>query len=100
MKIQCTCDQLIIDQSDGLKNKAYFISDVQWNDFWDAVDTAIEQPGSAKEKEARVMRLRSLKVFRNAWECYNCGKLYIDDQNYQLKAYSPDSKSYNALLDK
>ena len=78
MKIQCTCGHLIIDQTDGLKNKAYFISDTQWNAFWDAVDHAVEKPGTAKQKEAQIMHLRSQKVFRMAWECTNCGKLFLD----------------------
>jgi len=100
MKILCTCDHLIIDQTDGLKNKAYFIADAQWNAFWDAVDAAVEKPGTARQKEAQVMHLRSQKVFRMAWECYNCGKLYVQDQSNELKAYTPDSTSYNAILDK
>ncbi|UTW66576.1 hypothetical protein KFE94_00250 [bacterium SCSIO 12643] len=42
MKIKCVCDNLIIDQTDYLSNKGYLISDLDWFNFWDSIDEAIE----------------------------------------------------------
>ena len=101
MKIRCNCDHIIVDQTDYLKFKGYIISDVQWFDFWDAIDEAIEKPGSTKEeKEKSCMELRNLDLFKTSWECTNCGTLFINGNDNKLKVYSPESKSYNGVLNK
>lgn len=101
MKIRCTCDYLIIDQTDYLKYKGYLISDTQWFDFWDAIDAAVETSGpSPKQKEAAVMKLRKMDVFKTLWECSNCGKLYVSGEGNALIAYTPDMGSYQGVLDK
>ncbi len=48
MKINCTCQNTIVDQTDYLKNKGYVISATQWFDFWDSIDNAIEKSGNKK----------------------------------------------------
>jgi hypothetical protein len=101
MKIHCDCGNIISDSTDNIKYKGRMIPDKNWDDFWDSIDFAIEKSGpSEKEKETACMQLRKQNIFRTMWECTNCGKLFIDDQNYKLKTYSPDSKKYNEILDK
>lgn len=101
MKILCDCGHIIVDQTDYLKHKGYLISDTQWFDFWEAIDSAIEQTGnSAEEKEKAAMQLRRLRVCKMLWECQYCGKLYVDGKNNDLIGYSPDSKKYNRVLDR
>ncbi len=101
MKIKCNCGNIIVDQTDYLKNKGYIISDTQWFNFWNSIDDAIEHSGpSAKEKEEACMQLRKLRLFKMAWECQNCGKLFINDPYGDLLTYSPDNKNYNKVLDK
>lgn len=100
MKIICSCENVIIDQTDFLNYKGYFISDQQWFNFWDAIDQAIEDTSkSPKEKEKACMELRQQYPFKQAWECRQCGKLYLDNSENKLTAYSPDSKVYNRILD-
>lgn len=102
MKIKCSCNNTIIDQTDYLRNKEYLISDTQWFDFWDLIDEAIENPkATKKERENSCMKLRRLNVFKCLWECYHCGKLYIDGKNKgELVLYNPELKKYNGVLDK
>ncbi|WP_108802955.1 hypothetical protein [Aquimarina sp. Aq107] len=101
MKIKCSCENIIIDQTDYLKNKGYLISDTQWFDFWDNIDAAIEKSGeSKKEKEEACMQLRRQNIFKTLWECTNCGKLYIDGIYGDLISYSSDTKKYNEVLNK
>lgn len=100
MKINCTCGNIIVDQTDYLKNKGYLISDTQWFDFWNDIDNAIEKSGeSKKEKEEACMQLRNQNIFKNLWECTSCGKLYIDDKNGNLISYTSDKNDYNGILD-
>jgi len=99
MKIKCTCENIIVDQTDYLKNKGYLISDTQWFDFWDAVDEAIKESEYSKaEKEDFSIQFKQQWVFKKIWECSKCGKLYIEDKNGELVSYSPDSKKYNRIL--
>ncbi|XLS28089.1 hypothetical protein ACJD0Z_12865 [Flavobacteriaceae bacterium M23B6Z8] len=101
MKIKCTCQNIIVDQTDYLKNKGYLISDTQWFDFWDAIDLAIEKSGETKEDiENACIQLRKQDVFKTLWECTNCGKLFVDGKNGELITYKPDSKKYNGILNK
>lgn len=101
MKIKCDCENIIVDQTDYLKNKGRLISDTQWFDFWDSIDDAVEKTGnSAREKEEACMQLRKQDLFKTLWECQNCGKLFVDGENGELIKYSPDNKNYNQVLNK
>jgi len=104
MKIECTCGEIIRDQTDYLKNKGHLISDMQWFAFWNAVDTAIEKSGtSKKDKEKACMQLRKQNVFKTILECTNCGKLFIDTTSngkHSLISYTPDLNKYSAILNK
>jgi hypothetical protein len=91
MKIECPCGYLIHDGADNLPHKAHFITDQDWEGFWEEVDAAVEKSGpSARDKEAAVMRLRSLKVFRQAWQCRSCGRLHVDDASHTAWPFAPD----------
>lgn len=90
MKIGCQCGATIHDTTDKLADKAHIIPDQEWVDVWDAIDEAIEQSGpSTEEKTAACMKLRGLmrRVTRLAWQCQQCGRLYIDDQDYELRQF-------------
>lgn len=101
MKIKCTCENIIIDQTDYLQNKGYLISDTQWFDFWEAVDEAIKRSGtSAREKEEASMQLRKQSLFKTLWECQKCGKLFVNGVNGDLITYSPDNQNYNKVLNR
>ena len=101
MKFTCTCGQLIVDPTDSQNNKGHLISDIQWNDFWDAIDEAIENCGpSPKEKEAACMQLRSQPFFHTIWECTHCGQLWVEGKEGRLISYSPDSGEYNKALNR
>ena len=91
MKIQCPCGYLIPDSTDNLPNKAHFIADQDWDAFWEEVDAAVEKSGpSARQKEAAVMRLRSLRMFRPAWQCPDCGRILVDDPSHTARSFAPD----------
>lgn len=100
-KIKCTCGNTISNSVDYASYKGHMISDRNWDEFWTAIDFAIEKSGpSEKEKEEACMKLRMMRVFDSMLECYNCGKLYADDENGNLVTYSPDSKKYNGIFKK
>jgi ribosomal protein L37AE/L43A len=92
VKIQCTCGALIIDQSDHLPHKAHLIPDQEWDAVMDAIDHAIERsaPGAqAKSAACRAAREALIRAARMAWQCRDCGRLWIDDQEHQAHEFVP-----------
>lgn len=99
MKLTCTCNHPIIDNTDGLSHKGYVISDTHWNNFWDAIDKAIEESGpSPEDKERACMSVRQTRPFRSIWECTHCGRLWMDSPAGKLVAYAPGNGTYNRVL--
>lgn len=95
MKIQCHCGELILDITSGHANKAHVIPDQEWDDLWDAIDAAIEKSGpSPKAKERACMELRILlgRLSRHAWQCGNCGRVYLEQLDRQLQEFRPGSE--------
>jgi hypothetical protein len=94
MKIAFQCGATIYDQTDQLPQKAHFVRDEDWFDVLDSIDDAIERSGpTAKEKEAACMKVRRLigNLARSAWQCRACGRVYIDDQEHELREFVPGS---------
>jgi len=94
MKIQCKCGSLIHDGTDGLRNKAHVLPDRAWEAFLEASDAAIEGSGvTEKQKEEACMRVRSAfgSAARLAYQCSNCGRIFLTDRNGRLHCFSPDS---------
>jgi hypothetical protein len=96
MKIKCLCGNLIVDQTDELPTKAHYISDRHWFQFLESIDDAIEKSGpSPQEKEKACNNVRKTNSFRSMWQCSECGRIFIDDKNYQLHIFKPESVETN-----
>jgi len=94
MKIQCECGVLVYDGTDGLSHKAHVVPDRLIEQVWDAADFAIEKSGpSPKEKEAACMKFRSVlgSSSRLAYQCSNCGRLFVYDSSRHLHTFVPAS---------
>jgi hypothetical protein len=94
MKIACPCGATIFDSTDGLPHKAHFVPDQHWNEVWDAIEAAIEAAGPG-DKEAAFMavRRRLVPLFRLAWQCATCGRLYLDEPGGDPREFLPASTS-------
>ncbi|WP_420458216.1 hypothetical protein [Neolewinella sp.] len=88
-----------MDQTDALPHKGHLLPDTQWDDFWNAVDAAIEQPGwTPHDRAAACMRLRRQWHFKTCYECTDCGRLLISGANGELVTYTPEGGSYRRVL--
>ena len=91
MWFECKCGQVIKDISDAHYYKACYISDKNWFPFWDAIDEAIEKSGATpQDKEKACMELRKKRIYKTMYQCFNCGRLYINDKNNELVCFSPE----------
>lgn len=98
MKIKCECGDLIVDQTDYLSQKGHLIPDKKWFNFWDDIDSAIED-SNEKNAEDSCMQLRINNRSKLFWECKNCGRLFVDSVNGELIVFMPENRKYNGVLD-
>ncbi len=102
MKIECTCGHLIPDSADGLPHKAHLIADQAWHGLFDRLDDLIEHRCQTRaQRDAACTLIRSLigGESRNAWQCGECGRLYVDDSTGRLQVYVPaDEKTSREVL--
>lgn len=99
MWFECQCGQQIKDISDGHSYKAHFMSDKNWLLLWDAVDNTIESPAtSPKEKETTCMNVRKKIYSRVMYQCFQCGRIYLNDENNQLISFTPEIENTSVHL--
>lgn len=92
MKIQCSCGHIITDGGGGLTHKGHVVPDREWFPLFDAIDRVVMlECSSATAREAACTKLRSLfaRSARLAWECANCGRLYLDQKQGDPREYLP-----------
>jgi hypothetical protein len=94
VKIGCHCGSTIVDQTDDLPYKGHLVPDQEWYDNFDRIDNLFESiiDGRMDRKEAnrKVSRLFSEAV-RLMWQCRECGRLYIDAPDGELRCFIPES---------
>lgn len=101
MRIQCPCGASVHDITDNLSYKAHFVADQDRGDYWDAITAAILHPGATEEeRRATFYRVRRLvcDVYRPAWVCRDCGRVFIYDQRDRFQQFVPASESSAADL--
>lgn len=101
MKFKCKCNHIIVDQTDCLPYKGYVIPDKEWFNFLDAIDDGIEKSGpSAEEKEEALMKVRrmAIRISKLAYQCNNCGRLYVSDGSGELHEYKSASEAVSKVI--
>ncbi|HEX6812164.1 MAG TPA: hypothetical protein VF384_11115 [Planctomycetota bacterium] len=97
MKIHCSCGFMIHDGTDDLPQKGHLIPDRSWFATHDAIDGEIIEPLAAGwlEKDAAHQLVRHImsRSVRLMWQCRDCGRLYIDGLDGQLRCFVPDGKA-------
>jgi hypothetical protein len=91
MFISCACGEKIHDNTDFMSWKAHLLPDQQWEELFDIVDSALETPDKAARREEIQVQVRNKihKLFRSAWECVACSRLYIENKGGELLCYAP-----------
>jgi predicted SprT family Zn-dependent metalloprotease len=101
MKILCGCGERILDQTDGLRDKAHFFADQDWESLMDSIDAAIEKSGpSPQEKERACMDIRSLivRLGRLGYQCSACGSLYLTNRKKDLERFTAETATEAPLF--
>lgn len=97
MKIRCHCGTTIVDQTDDLPHKAHLIPDQLWFDVLSEIEDRVIDALAAGRLDAEdaTMEVRRLlgDASRLAFECAECGRLYVDDREHQLQCYEPQDRT-------
>lgn len=95
MFISCACGEKIHDNTDFMSWKAHLLPDQQWEELFDIVDSALETPDKAARREEIQVKVRDKirNLFRSAWECVACGRLYIENKGGELLCYAPQDSN-------
>jgi len=108
MKISCECGHTIYDSTDNISYKAYFVADQDYYDLCDAIDEQIEKLAAGiEDSTARELNTASeaQKAMRNAriaiskyarrviYQCSACGRLFVDDAQFQCQVFTPKDDS-------
>lgn len=101
MNFLCECGHRITDTTDYLSYKAYLISDQDWFDFLDEIDSAIERSGpTAEDKEKALMKIRmlSINLTKTVYQCQKCGNLFFDNDLPQFEMFRGCNSDVNKKL--
>lgn len=120
-KLKCICENIIIDQTDDLSYKAYFVRDQNIEKLFDAIDVielyikAIET--NKREEWQRDFYKANMKILKDSnvvsdiltgfrgkfesvmYQCENCGRLHIQrgDEN-EFVLFKPEDSNGNDIL--
>lgn len=97
MKIECACGVEIFDQTDALPHKAHLIPDEDWFEAMERLEGLVEAAADGritKDEALHRVRLPLLNLSRKAWQCRQCGRLYLDgpERGCRPHRYAPESE--------
>ena len=95
MRFKCHCGNIVRDTSDRLRNKAHLIPDQCWHELQRRLETSVlgalaSGTISLADAEWQMMELL-LNATRTAYQCTDCGRLFLSVGEGKLECYSPES---------
>ncbi len=95
MKIGCDCGATISDTTDYLSHKGHLTPDQDLYDVYDGLDVSVIDKVASGELSqgdaymvARQIMSHSTRIM---WQCFECGRLYIDGLDGELHCFVPAS---------
>ncbi len=96
MKIGCRCGATISDSTDYISHKAHLTPDQEIYGVMDGIDDeVIDRVGSGElpVEDAYVVARRIMSSpTRTMWQCFECGRLYIDGPDGDLHCFVPENE--------
>lgn len=91
MKFECVCGTLVLDQTDALPHKAQFVADQDWSSLLETIDELSAQSRARPEENSMAITSALLRFSRIAYQCRECGRIWINDKAGRLHSFAPDS---------
>src|SRR4051812_11974080 len=97
VKIGCHCGATISDSTDYLSHKAHLLPDQELYEVWDGIDDEVIDrvaSGVLTPKDAYMVSRRIMSSpTRSMWQCFECGRLYIDGLEGELHCFMPENEN-------
>lgn len=101
-KIICGCGNVIPDIHDGQSTKGYILSDKELFPLYDLADELIESPRPDREELCMTFR-REVGAgcirLKRVYQCYECGRLLIENENGGFNVFVPEGHNDTNVLD-
>lgn len=99
MKFGCNCGHTICDTTDFLSYKADFLASQDEEDFCDGIEFVTMNESLSKEEELnKMMKLYTHYAWRSMYQCYKCGRVYLEDCEGKLHCFAPEGHNNKRLL--
>ena len=100
MHFYCGCGRRISDTTDLLPYKACFLSNEDEIAYCDTLEQIIKDEGLSLEERAyrAVVTIQVRYQSRSKYPLPDCGKLFIDDNDYKLHSFVPEEPVDKHLL--
>jgi hypothetical protein len=95
IEAQCPCGAPVLDKSDNLPHKAYYIPDQAWEGVIEKLEKAIEAVamGNHGTEEGKDLVHQALcEGSRHMYQCRRCGRIFVADSKGQLHAYTASAQ--------
>jgi hypothetical protein len=96
MKISCRCGAMISDTTDYISRKGHLTPDQEIYGVWDGIDDEVIDRVASGELSVNDAYMVSRRIMssptRLMWQCFECGRLYIDGPNGDLHCFVPEDE--------
>ena len=100
MHFYCTCGRCIHDITDNIPYKAYLLSDEDEDRYCEAIEAVMRTEDLTMDERVNriVISLQTRYLSRCIYQCPDCGKLFVDDNDYKLHSFVPEEPVDKQLL--
>ncbi len=89
MKVHCPCGAWLKDDTDMWARFADLLPLESVDDYCDTVTAAIREHSAAPDVAAQYVIDRTTGFFRRCCQCASCGRLFIEDSQFQVHEFLP-----------
>lgn len=99
MHFLCRCGNTIHDTTDYLSYKASLLSDQDCFDYIDEIERyVIDKTLDENACMDHIMHTESRYLWRNIYQCSQCGRIFIEDKAGKLYSFAPEGTEDKRLL--
>lgn len=95
VKIGCRCGETISDSTDYISHKAHLTPDQDIYCVWDGIDDEVIDRVASGELPVKDAYMVSRRIMssptRTMWQCFVCGRLYIDGPDGEVHCFVPEN---------
>ncbi len=97
MKIVCPCGNIISDNTDSMRHKGHLTPDQDLYAVWDGIDEQVIDRVATGDMPIEDAYMVSREIMRSTtrsmYQCFACGRLYVDGVDGTRNCFVPEHDS-------